>query len=157
VTDLARRTRKCRRTKPDLPHSSRSVRSSNKIYAFSNLEPVSTFNRFSDVPPAMVCVSHPDHLPAANGHLPNFVCKTDTQRTAAQQVPLGPRAAPRRCPPRRDTQGHRHFITPIISNFLPIAFCPTRTDGPGLTSVSMSTGNRKLYLQARRATIEGKW
>ena len=42
------------------------------------------------------------------------------------------------------------------SNFLPTAFSAPRADGPELTRASMSTGNGKLYLQARRAIIEVK-
>ena len=84
----------------------RSVRSSNNVYAFSDLEPVSSFNRFSVVPTATVCVSHPDHLPAPKAQLPNSVYKTGNQRNAAEQVATVSmnRATPLHATPRHATQ-----------------------------------------------------
>ena len=142
----------------------RSPRPSNKAYAFSNLEPASSFNRFFGRPYRKRSVSAtPITCPLLNDIYPTQPARRTTSamqyskrrwvqvarhaaarratpqhaaphrstprhaaaRRATQQYATARHATPPHSAPRRATQGHRHFVRPIISNFLLIAFSPT--------------------------------
>ena len=139
---------KCRSTKPDLPHRSDLLDSPTK----STHSQISTV--FRSPPPGNGVSATPITCPLQTDIYPTPPARRTTSALQHSKCHWGHER--RHTAARRAAQGHRHFVTPVVSNFLPIVLSPTRADCPALTSVSLPTGNTIFYSQARRATTDVK-